>query len=119
MKKLSLVALLATALIITATSAREEEMKVGQTHSISPVTNAYTRAIEKMRPPMMIGIEDPNPDVAFVKGMIAHHEGAIAMAKIELKYGKNPQLKSLARSIISSQGEEVKFMKKWLRNNNK
>ena len=54
-------------------------------------------------------------DVSFVKGMIAHHQGAIDMAKIELKYGKDPELKALAQNIIKAQQPEIKFMQQWLK----
>ena len=43
----------------------------------SGATAAYAEAMEKMDAPMMDGIMDPDPDVAFVKGMIPHHQGAI------------------------------------------
>ena len=42
-------------------------------------------------------------DKDFVAGMIPHHQGAVDMAKVELQYGKDPQLKQLARNIIKSQ----------------
>ena len=54
-----------------------------------------------------------DPDRDFVAGMIPHHQGAIDMAQAELKYGKDPQLKKLARSIISAQKKEIASMKRW------
>ena len=52
-------------------------------------------------------------DKDFVAGMIPHHQGAVDMAKVELQYGKDPQLKKLARDIIKSQDEQIAFMKSW------
>lgn len=46
--------------------------------------------------------------------MIAHHLGAIEMAKIELKYGTDPEMKKLAEQIINAQGPEIEQMQKWL-----
>lgn len=55
-----------------------------------------------------------NADVDFVKGMIAHHQGAVDMAKVQLEYGKDPEMRKLAENIISSQEVEIKEMKDWL-----
>ena len=41
-----------------------------------------------------------NTDRDFSALMIAHHEGAIAMARAELRYGRNIQLRRLAQEII-------------------
>lgn len=52
-------------------------------------------------------------DRDFAAGMIPHHEGAIEMAKLELKHGKDPEMRKLAQSIIDSQISEVATMKIW------
>ena len=54
-----------------------------------------------------------NEDQAFVEGMIPHHEGAVDMAKVELTYGHNPQMRELARSIIAAQEHELQVMHEW------
>jgi uncharacterized protein (DUF305 family) len=51
--------------------------------------------------------------------MIPHHQGAIAMAEVELKYGKDESRKKLARDIIHAQTREIAEMKDWLVNNGK
>jgi uncharacterized protein (DUF305 family) len=53
-------------------------------------------------------------DHDFVAHMIPHHQGAVAMAKVELKYGKDAKLRALAKEIIASQDKEIAFMKQWL-----
>jgi uncharacterized protein (DUF305 family) len=56
-----------------------------------------------------------DPDVDFVRGMIPHQRGAVEMAKVELKYGKDPELRKLAEGIISAQKSEIKMMQTWLK----
>lgn len=58
-----------------------------------------------------------NPDKDFVIGMIAHHKGAVEMAKIQLKYGSDKDLINLSNEIISAQEKEIKLMEDWLKNN--
>ena len=56
-------------------------------------------------------------DVDFVRGMIAHHQGAVDMARVLLEHGTDPELKTLAETIISAQEEEIRFMQDWLARN--
>jgi uncharacterized protein (DUF305 family) len=55
-----------------------------------------------------------DPDLAFNCGMIAHHNGAIDMAKILLKYGDDEESKKLAQEIIDAQEKEIKEMTEWV-----
>jgi uncharacterized protein (DUF305 family) len=70
----------------------------------------------KMRQGMSTGIQVADIDIAFNCGMIPHHQGAISMARTELKYGKDPKNRKLAEGIISAQEKEVKGMLEWLKN---
>jgi uncharacterized protein (DUF305 family) len=47
----------------------------------------------------------------FLTQMIAHHEGAVAMAKTEISQGKNPDVIQLSKSIVTSQEAEIQDMK--------
>lgn len=78
----------------------------------------YSEAMDKMHGPMMRGIEHQNPDAAFVLGMIPHHQGAIDMAEIQLKYGSDSEMKRLARNIIYAQKKEIKQLEAWLKKKN-
>ena len=93
--------------------AAEEGHMAGQ--QPAEFNQAYMKAMDQMHGPMMTGIMDADPDAAFVKGMIPHHRGAVAMAEIELKYGTDPELKKLARDIIAAQDKEIAFMEAWLK----
>jgi uncharacterized protein (DUF305 family) len=46
----------------------------------------------------------------YLEGMITHHEGAIAMAEIELESGENADALALAQAIITSQTAEIDEM---------
>lgn len=46
----------------------------------------------------------------FLTQMIAHHQGAVAMAKTEIAQGKNADAVSLAKSIVTAQEAEIKDM---------
>jgi uncharacterized protein (DUF305 family) len=52
-------------------------------------------------------------DLAFVRMMIPHHEGAVQMAQDLLAEGENDELQQMARSIIKSQTAEIKTMEAW------
>lgn len=47
----------------------------------------------------------------FLEGMIAHHEGAIEMAKFEIQAGENNDALALAQAIVDSQSDEIAEMK--------
>lgn len=47
----------------------------------------------------------------FLDQMIAHHQGAIDMAQTEIDNGRNPDVITLAESIIASQTAEIATMK--------
>ncbi|TMA79689.1 MAG: DUF305 domain-containing protein [Deltaproteobacteria bacterium] len=59
---------------------------------------------------MMVDMDvDPTGDVDadFVATMIPHHQGAIDMARAQLRYGANEQVRRIAQEIIATQGEEI------------
>lgn len=56
-----------------------------------------------------------NGDVDFVNLMLPHHQAAIDMAKTQLNYGKDPQMRRLAQEIIADQHSEIELMHLWLK----
>jgi hypothetical protein len=67
-------------------------------------------AMTKMMNDMAI---KPSGDIDrdFVEMMNPHHQGAIDMAVIELRYGKNERLRRIAQEIIVDQMQEIAAMK--------
>ncbi|MGQ7243102.1 CopM family metallochaperone [Salinicola sp. V024] len=78
--------------------------------------NAYREAARAMQHDMDLA-NSGNPDVDFAQGMLAHHQGAVAMAKVELEYGKDLEMRTLARKIIAAQQAEIEQMQAWLKAN--
>ena len=81
-----------------------------------PSSKAFAAANAKMHAAMDITFTG-NADIDFVRGMIAHHQGAIDMAKVELEHGKDAELRMLAEEIIAAQEGEISMMKDWLARN--
>jgi uncharacterized protein (DUF305 family) len=71
---------------------------------------ANEAAMSKMMADMMVA---PTGDIDrdFVAMMVPHHQGAIDMAQLILRYGKNEQLKRLAQEIIVTQQQEIAAMR--------
>jgi uncharacterized protein (DUF305 family) len=106
LKSLSLlnVAIMAASILAAPVSAHAEE---------TASTKAYALSMSTMMDGMMI---DPSgrPDLDFAKGMIPHHQGAIDMAKVELEFGKDPEIKKMAEAVVAAQTSEIDLMTKWL-----
>jgi uncharacterized protein (DUF305 family) len=65
---------------------------------------------EKMSSMVMTG----NHDVDFAQMMRIHHEGALDMAQMELKNGKDASMRKMARSIINAQRKEIVLIDRFL-----
>jgi uncharacterized protein (DUF305 family) len=79
----------------------------------APSSQAFAAANAAMHASMSTPMTG-DADRDFLTGMIAHHEGAIAMAKVELEYGKNAGARDLAETIIEAQEAEIAEMRKML-----
>lgn len=101
------------ALLATAGAGLAEDM-AGMTMptNATPADKAYERSMRVMMKDMD---RKPTgrPDDDFVTMMLPHHQGAVDMAKIELRYGKDPVLRRLARSVVAAQNHEIAIMRAW------
>lgn len=52
-------------------------------------------------------------DKAFIANMIAHHEGAVEMAKLSSANAKHNEIKELSNAIMTAQEKEIAEMKQW------
>jgi uncharacterized protein (DUF305 family) len=80
----------------------------------TPATKAYREANTKMHRDMDIAYTN-DADVDFVRGMIPHHQGAIDMAKVALRNGKDEQVRKWATDVIREQEREIGEMRAWLK----
>lgn len=75
---------------------------------------AYAKGMATMHGDMNLGITDPVPDMAFARGMLPHHVGAVDMAMVQLKYGTDEEMRALAQQIIDAQQPEIELMQDWI-----
>lgn len=52
-------------------------------------------------------------DKTFISEMIAHHVGAVEMAKLSEKQAKHDEIKLLSKDIITAQEKEISEMRQW------
>jgi uncharacterized protein (DUF305 family) len=118
--------LIATTLIMTAVLPSSQNLLAedtkGMTMTTKPATTPADKAFAASMKTMMSRMNvkpTGNPDKDFVLMMMPHHQGAIDMAKVELQYGTDTELRSLATDIVSAQEKEIAQMKDWLAKQNK
>jgi len=78
----------------------------------SNVTDANAGATHDMAGMAMPSTGDPDTD--FLRGMIPHHQGAVAMAEAELAKGTDPKVRAMAEEVIRTQRAEIETMQTWL-----
>ena len=88
-------------------------------HTPGHVENEYWSALnnsmEKMHHAMASVKPSGKSDMDFVALMLPHHQAAVEMAKAELLYGKDSQMRRLAQEIITDQQSEIQLMQLWLK----
>jgi uncharacterized protein (DUF305 family) len=83
------------------------------TADAAAIAKAFTDVNARMHGAMTMNFTG-NADIDFMKGMIPHHEGAVAMAKVLLQFGKDAELRKLADDVVRTQNEEISMMRAWL-----
>ncbi|HLV85817.1 MAG TPA: DUF305 domain-containing protein [Candidatus Sulfotelmatobacter sp.] len=85
-------------------------------HMATPDPNwaALMKNMETMHTAMADVEPSGNDDADFANMMLPHHQAAVDMAKTELLYGNDPQMRRLAQEIITDQESEIQLMHLWL-----
>ena len=83
--------------------------------SADPNWSELRASMDKMHVAMSAVAQSGNSDVDFVRLMMPHHQAAIDMAKTQLLYGKDPQMRRLAQEMITDQQLEIELMQRWLK----
>ena len=76
----------------------------------SPATRAFREASAQMHRDMSVDYTG-DPDIDFLRVMIASQEGVLAMARIAVEHGEAPEVRSLAEEIIAGRDVEIVRMK--------
>ena len=79
----------------------------------SQAAQAFDDANQRMHHGMAIQ-SSGNVDMDFARGMLAHHRGAVDMARIELEHGSDEQMRQLAREVIDTQQREIDLLERWI-----
>jgi len=85
-------------------------------HMAAQDTNwaALMKSMETMQAAMVAAEPSGNKDADFANLMLPHHQAAVDMAKTELLYGDDPEMRRLAQEIITDQESEIQLMQRWL-----
>jgi uncharacterized protein (DUF305 family) len=82
---------------------------------MDPVEGAFAAINRRMHRDM--AAYAGKPDQAFATAMIAHHQGAVDMAKVILAFGQDPEIRKLAEEVVKAQEAEITFLRQWLARN--
>lgn len=115
----TLLSLTASAETRTNAGGSATEHNHGTTHSMSGSSSSGgmdMKTMMKDNNEMMFSMEmTGNPDVDFAMMMRAHHQGGLKMAEAELRNGKDPAMRKMAKAIIAAQKKEISQFNTYLK----
>jgi uncharacterized protein (DUF305 family) len=120
MKRFCQAALLLLLLAFATGELPKETLRAQDPHAHNgnaqdPGWSELIRSMENMHAAMGSVTRSGDSDVDFVRLMLPHHQAAIDMARAQLVYGKDPQMRRLAQEIVTDQQSEIELMQLWLK----
>ena len=79
----------------------------------TPATQDYKAATESSSSATQDLPFSNNADRDFITGMLPQQQGVAAIARVELQYGKDPEMRKLAQSILDLQASQMALMEQW------
>jgi uncharacterized protein (DUF305 family) len=104
--------------IVSTQRAEIEELKAikqqefGTSNVPMEMSQEQMRGMGMMMNPEQLAHSEPF-DKAFIGAMIPHHQSAIEMAQVAYEKSKVPEIKELAKNIVSAQQREIEQMEQW------
>ena len=95
-----------------ARTTAETETAHSPASNVTPGDRAFSASEAEMHR-KMAAASGQTIDQAYVAKMIAHHEGAVAMAKVALRDSRDPAIRRMAQTVIDTQTREIAEMKAW------
>ncbi len=112
-RRLSVPILLCVLAGIPLAGLRAEDRTMGPAGAGRKADTSMMAGMRSMQQSMDRAPVTGDPDRDFVSMMMPHHRGAIEMAKVELRYGRDPELRRLARDVVAAQQREIAEMDRW------
>ena len=94
--------------------AADKSMEMKDGHSHSPGSMEMHHSMMKGMKDMESMKPSGDADRDFAAMMKMHHQMALDMAEVELKNGKDANMRTMAKNIISAQKKEIKQFDEWL-----
>jgi len=91
------------------------DQSVTHSEADDPQWSGLIGSMMKMHDSMSAIERTGNADADFVRLMLPHHQAAVDMARVQLLYGTDPQIRRLAQEIIADQQLEIELMQLWLK----
>jgi len=94
-------------------SDQQAQTESGKEPLPSPAARAYMDAAIRMHLDMAVPYSN-DADKDFAATLEAHHKGAVAIAQVELQYGKDPKMRQLAEAVLEARKRELALIQEWL-----